>query len=188
MIGCLIVFALAYFWLLLETDFLRVRLICGKIPAKISIKLLPSPKPVLLLPIGITRPKAARYQVFNCLRPSKNLDPIHEGSNIPEDKEKDFEVTTYQIYLSPGIEPMCGYEWLDKHCADVLDFQQSIEMNLGNVRYTMTIKKPEVIKDIMRVNKLSKSEKSKLQSLNPLLDYGNKVIRRKCKKIVVANP
>lgn len=108
MITAIIFITLSFIWLLIETDFLTVRLPVGKF--KPTQLLLPAPKPILMLPLGITYPKYARYQVYHSLKGGlKNAVRIHEGSNIPEG-EYPSNVANYQIYLSPGIEPMCGYD------------------------------------------------------------------------------
>jgi len=139
MILALLVIALAFTWLLYETDFLRVR-----------------------LPVGKVKPKYAKYEVYNMLRKRKvywNETVLYKGGNLPVDHSPDGE-PCYQIILNPGIKNvLCGWDWLNEHCADMVDYQPKVEMAIGGVRYNMTIKQPAIIKDIMRVNKLTKKQK-----------------------------
>ncbi|KKN18459.1 hypothetical protein LCGC14_0955680 [marine sediment metagenome] len=65
----------------------------------------------------------------------------------------------YDICLSPNTDTLCGKKWLDKHWNDLADYQPKVEMNIGGVRYKMTIKQPSILKDVMRVNKLTKKQK-----------------------------
>ena len=55
--------------------------------------------------------------------------------------------------------PMCGWEWVIRHEHDLDTYQPKVQMTMGGVRYNMTIKQPSIIKDIMRVNKLTKKQK-----------------------------
>lgn len=117
----------------------------------------------LRLPVGKVKPKYARYQVYHIIR-NRKAGPkdikVYEGGNLPEDHNLNLsEIPCYQIVLSPGIEPMCGYEWLNKHCADMVDYQPKIEMNIANVRYKMTVKQPSVLAEVMKANKLTKQQK-----------------------------
>ena len=140
MIPAIIIISLAFFWLLVETDYMRVRLLVG----------------------AISKPKYARYEVYNFLKsrkPSWNDKPIYEGGNLPEGYTPNGE-PKYTIILSPGIDNvLCGFDWLNEHCASMVDYQPKVEMAIGGVRYHMTIKQPAIIKDIMRVNHLTKKQK-----------------------------
>lgn len=139
MLATIIVIALALSWMVYETDFMRVRLLVGE-PAK---------------------PKYARYKVYNSSS-RKTLKPdyrLHEGDNYPEGYSPNGE-PEYIIVLNPGIDNvLCGWEWLNKHCADLVDYQPKVQMLTGGVKYDMTIKEPSIIKDVMRVNKLTKKQK-----------------------------
>jgi hypothetical protein len=137
MLACIIIVSLALYWLLRETDYFRIHLIRGEIkkhiPAYAAYKVMAG--------------KSRDYAVNICT-----------GSNIPEDTDVK-EYHTYNIVLSPGVNNvLCGYDWLNKHVADLENYNPQVYMSIGNVNYTMTIKKPEIIKDIMRVNHLTKRE------------------------------
>lgn len=126
---------LSFYWLLYETDYLRIRLLVGE----------------------LSKPKYARYKAYH-LKTGYN-DSIHEGNNYPEGYSPNGE-PEYSIYLSVGIDNiLCGWERLDKHCADLVDYKTQVQMNMGGVRYNMTIKSPSIIKDIMRANHLTKKQK-----------------------------
>ncbi len=132
-----IIIALA--WLGYETDWMRVRLLVGK-----------------------TKPKYARYEVYGFLknkRPNYTTTPVYTGSNMPEGYKWDGE-PCYNIILSPGIKDvLCGFNWLNKHCADLVDYHPIVEMNIGNVRYKMHILTTGIIKDVMKANKLTGKQK-----------------------------
>uniref|UniRef100_A0A6M3IDV6 Uncharacterized protein n=1 Tax=viral metagenome TaxID=1070528 RepID=A0A6M3IDV6_9ZZZZ len=138
MIVAITIIGLAFYWLLLESDYLRIRLMIGE----------PS------------TPKYARYKAYNAMSKRKYYSgSIHEGNNYPVDYSPNGE-QEYTIVLNPGIDNiLCGWEWLDKHCADLVDYQPDIYLETGGVRYSMTIKQPSILKDVMRVNKLTKKQK-----------------------------
>ena len=139
MLATLIIIWLSLVWLGYETDWMRVRL-----PSGVAIK-----------------PKYARYVAYNKLRGTQTWrdTTIHSGGNLPADYSPNGE-PEYTIILSPGIKDiLCGWRWLDEHCADMVDYQPQVFMTVGNIRYTMTIKQPSIIKDIMRVNRLTKKQK-----------------------------
>ena len=123
-------------WLLYETDYMRVRLLTG------------IEKPV----------KYAQYKAFNSLTKKKlywSVPLLHHGSNAEEP-----EGVMYEVILAPGItEPLCGWNWLDKHCADLVGFEHKVYLAIAGVKYDMTIKSPSILNEVMKVNKLSKKEK-----------------------------
>jgi len=137
----LIIISLAFTWLLYETDYLRVRLLVGHPPYP---------------------PKYARYEAYNIYtrrKPSWNDKPLYEGGNLPADYSPNGE-PCYQVILNPGIKNiLCGWDWLNEHCADMVDYQPKVEMTMGGVRYNMTIKQPAIIKDIMKANRLTRKQK-----------------------------
>jgi len=142
MLVSLILIILSFSWLFYETKCFSVR-----------------------LPYGKDKPKLARYKVYHILKnrkPNGKDSIIHEGGNLPEGYSSNGE-PVYNIILSPAIEPMCGYDWLNQHCADMVGFENKIEMNLANVRYKMTIKEPSILNDVMRVNRLTKQQKLALE-------------------------
>ena len=131
----------AFYWLGRETDWLRIRLPMGAdVPA-----LLPGP---------------AQYVAYNALRKAKRYSvEIHRGSNqeIPTGP-------TYHVVLNPGVdEPLCGWDWLDKHVGDLVNYQPRVQMEMAGVRYDMTIKAPGILDQVMKANKLSKQERARYQ-------------------------
>lgn len=52
MIPTIVILAIAFEWLMLESDYMRVRLPMGKVPDKTPVKLLPAITPMLALPAG----------------------------------------------------------------------------------------------------------------------------------------
>lgn len=141
MIISLSIIILALAWLLYETDYMRGR-----------------------LPVGEAKPcpSYASYTAYSILRkgkPNWNETALHKGNNFPEGYSPNGE-PEYTIILNPGItNVLCGWEWVDEHCADMVNYMPEVFMTIGNVRYNMTIKQPSIIKDIMRVNKLTKKQK-----------------------------
>jgi hypothetical protein len=139
MIPTIIILLGALYWLLKETDWLRIRLLVGE-PVK---------------------PKYARYKAYNALTKRKFYDggALHEGNNYPGGYSPNGE-PEYIVVLNPNItDILCGWEWLDKHCAAMVDYQPKVEMAIGGVRYSMTIKQTAIIKDVMRVNHLTRKQK-----------------------------
>lgn len=139
MIAAIIIIGLALYWLAIETDYLRVRLLVGK----------PAP------------PKYARYKVYNSMGKGRKYytSPIYEGDNYPPDYSPNGE-PEYNIILSPGINGvLCGYDWLNKHCAALVDYAPDLYLATGGVRYTMHLKQPTILKDVMKANKLKKAER-----------------------------
>ncbi len=139
MITALTIISLAFTWLLYESDWLRVNL------------------------AELAKLNCAGYRFYSTLSRGKYHGKAeHRGGNIewvyndyPKNGNK-----IYDIIVSPGINNvLCGWEWLDKHCADLVDYQLGIEMNMGGVRYKMHIKAPNILKDVMKANRLSKAEK-----------------------------
>lgn len=131
-----IVFAMA--WLLIETDFLRVRLLVGKEAPKLF----------------------AQYKVFTGLKTRKVYDvQIRHGANYPLTECRTGPL--YTIVFNPGItEPLCGWQWLDQHCADLVGFAYKVDLQIGTVKYKMIIKKAGIFAEVMKANKaLAKQER-----------------------------
>lgn len=64
------------------------------------------------------------------------------------------------LRMNNGFEyfaPLCGWDWL-RDTMHVIP-EPKVEMQIGGVRYSMTIKQPTIIKDVMRVNKVNKKQK-----------------------------
>jgi hypothetical protein len=137
MIPTIIILLGALYWLLRETDYLRVRLLVGE----------------------LAKPKYARYKAYNGFNKRSEYTRLHEGNNYSEGYSPNGE-PEYIVVLNPGIKDvLCGWEWVDKHCAAMVDYQPKVEMQIGGVRYNMTIKQPAIIKDVMRVNHLTRKQK-----------------------------
>ena len=140
MILTILTIALALIWLGKETDWLRVRLLIGKDKPKVF----------------------AQYRAFNSLKKKKYYEvEVHAGSNADEPQG-----TMYTVVLDPGItDPICGWDWLDKHVADLVDYTPRVELQLAGIKYDMTIKpagiEQGIMDKVMKVNKLSKQEKLK---------------------------
>ncbi len=139
MIATIIIVSLAMTWLGYESDWMRVRLLVGE-PVK---------------------PKYARYKAYNMLRKGKprwNDSPIYEGNNYLEGYSPNGE-PEYIVVLNPGItDVLCGWEWLDKHCASMVDYQPKIYLDLDGVRYNMTIKKSSALNEVMKANHLTRKQ------------------------------
>jgi hypothetical protein len=119
----------AFCWLLVETDYLRVR-----------------------LPVGILYEIGASCQWHlpdDAVTDDMKQELLNLWSKLPKEVKAKF---------AQGLEsPLCGwgyayqYRNLTPECA--------VEMTIGNVRYNMTIKQPSIIKDVMRVNHLTNKQK-----------------------------
>ena len=144
MIPTLIWILILFLWLGYETDWFTIRL--ESYGYQLANK----------------RPKHfADYEAHNSFKKSVknywNIPILHSGGNC--DASQVSEVT-YHIVLDPGInEPLCGWDWLDKHCADLVGFEHKVQLAIAGVRYDMTIKAPSILNEVMKVNKLSKKEK-----------------------------
>jgi hypothetical protein len=137
MIPTILIVSLAFYWLLRETDYFRIHLIRGAIPIKAKA----------YAGYKVIAGKSKQYAV-----------EVYTGDNISEDTDAKI-YHTYNIILSPGVnDVLCGRDWLDQHVADLENYNPKVYMDIGNVKYTMTIKEPSIIKDIMRVNHLTRKE------------------------------
>lgn len=138
MIGCLIVVGLAFVWLGYETEWMTVRLPCGAIPIR-----------------------SAQYIVHYTLGRSKWNGNCRVGGTV-----RNFD-KTYDIFLSPGIDNiLCSWEWLDEHCADLVDYQPLLEISAYGVTHKMHIKTPttNLLKDISKATmKVSRTERKQWQ-------------------------
>jgi len=129
-----IIFIPFFIWMLKETDWLRINL------------------------CYIPEPKHAVYRVHYKLKgKSRDCESIRGNT----ENYHDDSVKCYDLYLSPGIDNvLCGWQWLDAHCADQIDYTPKVYLATGNgVRYTMTIKQPEIIPAIMKVNRMTNKQK-----------------------------
>ena len=144
MIGLIIFLSCLFTWLLYETDWLRVRLLRYTPPAPVPAKL-------------------ARYTAYNGFTHKKRGDStlLREGSNLPAGYSPNSE-PCYNVYLNPDIDNvLCGWDWLDLHCAAMVYYQPQVYLSSGNgVRYTMTIRQPEILPEIMKVNRMTKRQRT----------------------------
>ena len=125
MITFIIIMSLAFIWLGYEADWMRVRLL-----------------------IGVDKTMAGRWcdafhfkmSWFDYTRIPLNLEPIARYGH-------------YNIELSPGVGVMCGQKWLDKHYHDLDNYEPKVELYFGNgYRQTFTLRKPELMLKIMKIN------------------------------------
>lgn len=137
-----IIFIPFFIWLLKETNWLRINL------------------------CYIPEPKQAIYRIHYKLKGKAKDDAIIRGNlpnidSIHSTRWLDDTIAQYDVYLSPGINNvLCGWQWLDAHCADQIDYTPKVYLATGNgVRYTMTIKQPEIIPAIMKVNRMTSKQK-----------------------------
>jgi hypothetical protein len=150
MIPTIIILALAFYWLLIETDYLRVNLLA---------------QPVDYRKLWLETFDEYYHNLEGLLtdKHEYNEDYIHytpHGYTIVQSlKNKAKSNGTYQILLSPCVEDtLCGKDWLDKHWNDLADYKPEIYLAIGDIKYNMTVRNPEIIKDVMRVNRLSRKE------------------------------
>ncbi len=141
MIELLITLIGAFTWLGYETNWLTVR-----------------------LPHGEAKPKQAGYRFYSTLSKGKyHVKADHKGGNIEWSTYGDMPLNGHKVYdiiVSPGISVvLCGWDWLDQHCADMVDYQPKVELMTGGVHYKMTIKARNILNEVMKANKLTKKDK-----------------------------
>lgn len=157
MLATILIVSLAFYWLLRETDYFRIHLIRGPIAS------FPLSEPWLTgLWLHTFEPLVGAMALNNGLLPREycSYHPEPTGYTIKHSLNGRARTNGhYEIILSPNVEGLlCGGAWLSEHWNDLKDYNPEVYMSIGNVRYNMTIKQPSIIKDIMRVNKLSKRE------------------------------
>ncbi len=54
-------------------------------------------------------------------------------------------------YVRPGIDPICGWDWLNLHEHDLDGWTPTIELTKPGSHYTLTIKDPAVTKEVSRI-------------------------------------
>jgi len=124
MLTCIGCLVVALGWLMFETNFLRVRLYCT---------------------MFCNEGDCCRWTLSNeFVTPEMKQELINSWTHLPKELQSRF--------LSGNESPLCGWGFAYQY----RDFtpECKVEMNLANVRYSMTIKEPSVMKDIMRVNKV----------------------------------
>jgi len=152
MIPTIIILLGALYWLLRETDYLRVRLLVGE---PIDLGKLWIDTFVPLVGLRTLKYGLSEHEHIASWRDNPVGYVIRQSLN-----GKARTNGHYEILVSPCVEDvLCGKKWVDKHWNDLADYKPEVFMAIGGVRYNMTIKKPEIIKDVMRVNHLSKKQK-----------------------------
>jgi hypothetical protein len=129
MLISIIIILIAFTYLLKETDYLRVRLYSGKVCFD-----------------GETC--EWKFQDDWVTHEMKS-QLIRLWSNLPKE--------TLWRFQSGIQEPMCGWGYAWQY-HDVIP-ECKVEMNLANVRYKFDLKNPDILKDIMKANKLTKQQK-----------------------------
>lgn len=144
MIPTLIIIGLAFIRLGYETDWMRVRLLVGP------------HAPV------IEQPNPQWLEQFN-IRKERFIAPL-DYSSSPNAKKGYIVYQTfinrtsdarhkYLIQLSPNTNSLVSKQWLDEHWNDLADYHPTVELYFGNgYRQTFTLKKPELIKQIIKIN------------------------------------
>ena len=151
MIATILILLLAFGWLGYETDWMRVRLPIGQPDyGKRWIDMFVPLVGLRTLEYGLSEHEhiaSWRNNPIGCvIRQSLNARAKINGH--------------YEVIVSTGVqEVLCTKKWVEKHWNDLADYQPKVEMVIGGVRYNMTIKQPAIIKDIMRVNHLTKKQK-----------------------------
>lgn len=157
MLLSIILVSLAFTWLLYETNYLTIRLaLYGS---------LPDFPERWFKTFDLCQREIDSFDKTDIPLSNPDYEPIeHIGYVIYEtlSNRVKYNHNQYQIGMSPSVEPMCGKDWLEENWDNLADYKPEIFMNIGNVKYDMLIKKPDVIKDIMRANKLSKQERKAL--------------------------
>ena len=129
MILSLILLIIAFTWLLKETDYLRIKLLSG----------------LCFIPGDCCKWRLPDSAVTDDMK----RDLINSWTHLPKE---------IKCRFLDGIEsPLCGWGYAYQY----RDYEPEclVEMNIGNVRYKMTIKTSDVLTKVMKVNRLSKAEK-----------------------------
>jgi len=117
------IMVLVFSWLLVETNFMRVRLQVG-----CSI-------------IGVLTPEYERMsweEVVSKYMPTAN------------------KYQPFWYKYPANMSPLCGLDWLENTMHIIPEYRFELKMN-GN-RYDMRIKDLSILKEVMKVNKLSRKE------------------------------
>jgi hypothetical protein len=129
MLYCLLIIGIAFWYLLIETNFLRIRLYVGAICQDGDC--------------------CAWKFKDEWVTPEMKQHLLNLWTNLPKEIRAKYQ---------EGIqEPMCGWGYAYQY-HDVIP-ECKVEMNLNNVRYKFDLKDPSILKDIMKANKLTKKQK-----------------------------
>jgi hypothetical protein len=129
MLLSLLIIALAFSWLLKETDYLRIRLPVGE-----------------LCKNGDCCPWRMSDDAVDH---EMKAELVRRWRNLPKEVKVKFE---------QGLEsPLCGwgYAWQFRDYAP----EMYVELDTYGVRYKMTLKDPEIIKAVVKANKVTKAQR-----------------------------
>jgi len=135
MLITIITFSLLFYWLLIETDYLRVNL---------SYRLHEIPD------YSGAAGFRCYYRIGNKKR--RAIDSHFREYNYNGHKN-------YDIVFQPGItEPLCGWQWLENHCGDLVNYQPRFALEAYGVKHNMVIKAQGLIPEVMKAVKPSRTE------------------------------
>jgi hypothetical protein len=151
MLATIIIVCSAFYWLLVETDYLRVNLNSASIDYRQTWL-------DTFTDYGIYYSAYGYTDIAPC---DHDIEPHKpQGYSIREALKGVARVNgTYEIIVSPNSDVICGRDWLDAHWNDLKDYKPEVYLKLGGIRYNMTIRQPAIIKDVMKVNKLTRQQK-----------------------------
>jgi hypothetical protein len=132
MLYCLLIIGIAFYLLLKETDYLRIRLYVGAICQDGDC--------------------CAWKFKDEWVTPEMKTELIYLWSNLPK--------TTREAMAQGLQDPLCGWGYAWQY-HDIVP-ECKVEMNLNNVRYKFDLKDPSILKDIMKANKLTKKQKTEM--------------------------
>lgn len=130
MLISIIIILCAFTWLIIESDFLRVRLPIGK--------------------DNLSYAGECKLNIYNCLKLKINTEPTESLST----DNADFDSPVYRLVLSPNVKPMC-YEWLIENYAKLVNFKPRIELDYGTYRQQITFNGGEysnIMRQIMKIH------------------------------------
>ena len=86
--------------------------------------------------------------------------------NKPSPSYYNYTDNIHTILVSPGIKNvLCGKKWLREHWRDCEDYEPKVELYFGNgYRQTFTLRKPELMQKIIKINTGKKYFKALAQS------------------------
>ena len=131
MLISIIIILCAFTWLIIESDFLRVRLPIGK--------------------DNLSYAGECKLNIYNCLKLKINTEPTESFKTDNYDGNNHL---TYQLVLSPNVKPMC-YEWLIENYAKLVNFKPRIELDYGTYRQQISFNGGEysnIMRQIMKIH------------------------------------
>ena len=130
MIISIIIILLAFNWLLIESDFMRVRLQVGK--DKLSYA------------------GECKLNIYNCLKLTNKIEPTESFQT----DNAGIDSPIYNLVLSPNVKPMC-YEWLQENYAQLVTFKPRIELDYGCYRQQLTFNGGEysnIMRQVLKIH------------------------------------